>query len=395
MGQSVDHAVGRARRVFAKSEAAFNTFVNPAATDAIKIRDFSITAALERAKRIDNRSSRGVGTEQITRKKSFAWSLDAYALPSGVAGTAPDIGEVLKRAMGIETVTGGTKVDYTLNSVQAIGSLLLQDFMHDSASTPNGVLMQAVWGAVVEALTIKVSGKEEASISAEGIAASGAHTVYGTSTATISAAATSFTYAAADAGASQVGSVIKIGTDDNTGAGYTVTAVDAAGTGITFTPGLGVQQTGATPIRPFAPTETTAGSPLSATLGSVTAGGISLPIVEAELTMKNGMKPIDDEQGQDAPSDFIPGDREVTGSLKFRGRRDVLINWANRTRLGTRALVITCGNVAGNRLKINVPFAEIDVTQALDTPARDEVMVPLPFTALESAGNDEFNLSFD
>lgn len=396
MGQSVDHAVGRSRRVFAKSETTFGTFVKPVATDAIKtIGAVKMEPSQERKFRGDNRNSRGRGTEMIDGKiPPVPWSLETYLLPSGSAGVAPDVGELLKRALGTETVTGGTKVDYTLSGIQALGSLSIEQWLHDGAASPQGVLMEAIFGAWVEQLTIKISGTEEPRLLFEGAAAKYAGTAFGTTTGTVTAPATTFTLAAADAGALQVGSVIKIGTDDNAGAGYEVTAVDSAGTGITYTPALGVTQTGATPIRPFAPSETTAGSPLGVTLGSLTVDAVALPVIAFELVSKNNNKAMDEEVGQTNATDYIPGEREVSGSITYKGRRDNLIYWMQRWRTATRDLLVTVGNTAGKRLKVNVDFAKFNF-DALEIPEKEEVVVALPFDALESAGNDEFNLSFD
>lgn len=396
MGQSADHALGRSRRTFAKGESAFGTFAKPSATDAFKsISPFKFNPSKDLKFLEENRNTRGRGTERIEGNLAVTWDVEAYLKPSGSAGTAPDVGELIKRAMGTETVTGGTKVDYTLSGTQALGSLSLVQAMHDGATSATFNLLEAAFGAWIESMTIKGSGKEEPRISFEGGAANYAMAVRCTSTAGIAAAATTFTLAAASAFALRKGAVIKIGTDDNSGAGYEVTDVGSTGTAITFTPGLVNEQVGATTITPFAPSETTAGSPVAASGFQVSIDATNYPVTEFELTMKNAVSAFDDEANSNGlVSDFVPGEREVSGMVKFRARRDHLIMWAKAWSTGTHDLLITFGTTAGRRCKVNVDFAQFDVS-ALEIPQKEEVIVPIPFVGLESAGNDEFNLSFD
>lgn len=387
MGQTTDHALGRSRKNFVKAEATFATFVKPAATDAIKtLRPIKFDAKQERVDREDNRNTRDV-LERITKGVSVSWDLEAYLLPSGSAGTAPDLGPLLKIALGSETVSGGVSVTYGLNNVQALGSVSLIEEM-------NTISYEAAAGAWVEEVGLKVSGKQEARLTFAGGAAKYGRTTYCTLASGVATAATSMTITSGEERAIQIGTVVKIGNDSNSSAGYEITAMNYSTRVATFTPGLaGAGESGGAAVTAFAPSETTAGSPTSPTLGSMTIDAVSVPVVEFEWNLKNGIKPIDDEAGQANVTDYIPGFREVSGTFTLRGRRDHLLHLGKRWSFSTRALIVAIGTAAGRILTVNVPTAEIEFAPTEGDPV-EEIMMNFPWKALGSSGEDSTTLVF-
>lgn len=378
MGQNNKHVLGREQRFYAKEETTYGTFEAPAGTEAMKVLTSAVEYQQERFNRDDARQTRSY-LERTTRKKSCTWSLEKYLLPNGSAGTPPDDGLLFKLAMGTES--GST---YTLDSVQALGSAtLMREF--------NGIMSEALIGAWVESLTISVSGGEEAKVSFEGGAADHVHS----GTGTVSGAHSATTTLQLDSGEAKnfdVGSLLSIGGDDNGGAGYEVSAVDTSTDQLTV--GTSFSATDQDAVIPFAPTETTSGSPVAGIVGSFKLDGTTIPIISAEVTIANNHKMVEDEYGQDAVTDYIPGAREVTGSVTVRLRKDQIILLGRRKHFDSRDLDLRIGDTTGEQCLIECPYLEFDFSPA-EVPQSEEGTVSLPFTALGSSGEDEISIDFD
>lgn len=398
MGVSQLHALGRNRKFYVNEETTYidsenvaTAFVKPAGTDAAVILNASFTPAQERKVRDDARASRSA-LEQITGKKSATWSVESYVLPNGSAGTAPDLGPLFKGAMGTETVSGGTRVTYSLNTNQDLGSFTLTQFFNET-------FMETLTGCYVNSMTISVAGGEEPKVTFEGESSglyiptstspSAAQLTAGESTATVdgSGTAASFNVHAGEGENFKPGSVISVATDTD----LVVTAVSND----TITVDSSITFADDDEVKPFAPTETVAGSPIAGILGSLTLAGNSLPITSFEVTVANNNKGISDEAFVAGTSDYVPGFRDVTGSLSIRCRRDLAIEIGKRLDFGTQAIVVTCGDTAGKKLIVEIDDAEFEVA-AVDTPQSDEVVVPMTFRALAtSAGEDEIVIKFE
>ena len=398
MGVSQLHALGRNRKFYVNEETTYidsenvaTDFVKPAGTDAAVILNASFTPAQERKVRDDARASRSV-LEQITGKKSATWSVESYVLPNGSAGTAPDLGPLFKGAMGTETVSGGTRVTYSLNTNQDLGSFSLTQFFNET-------FMETLTGCYVNSMTISVAGGEEPKVTFEGESSglyiptttspSAAQLTAGESTATVdgSGTGTSFDVHAGEGENFKPGSVISVGSDTDLVVESVSNDTITVDSSITFTDD--------DEVKPFAPTETVAGSPIAGILGSLTLAGNSLPITSFEVTVANNNKGISDEAFVAGTSDYVPGFRDVTGSLSIRCRRDLAIEIGKRLDFGTQAIVVTCGDTAGKKLIVEIDDAEFEVA-AVDTPQSDEVVVPMNFRALAtSAGEDEIVIKFE
>ena len=398
MGVSQLHALGRNRKFYVNEETTYidsenvaTDFVKPAGTDAAVVLNASFTPAQERKVRDDARASRSA-LEQITGKKSATWSVESYVLPNGSAGTAPDLGPLFKGAMGTETVSGGTRVTYSLNTNQDLGSFSLTQFFNET-------FMETLTGCYVNSMTISVAGGEEPKVTFEGESSglyiptttspSAAQLTAGESTATVdgSGTGTSFDVHAGEGENFKPGSVISVASDTD----LVVTAVSND----TITVDSSITFTDDDEVKPFAPTETVAGSPIAGILGSLTLAGNSLPITSFEVTVANNNKGIADEAFVAGTSDYVPGFRDVTGSLSIRCRRDLAIEIGKRLDFGTQAIVVTCGDTAGKKLIVEIDDAEFEVA-AVDTPQSDEVVVPMTFRALAtSAGEDEIVIKFE
>ena len=388
MGQSQDHALGRSRRAFAKAEASFGAQISLTATDALKTtKPFKFDAKVDRQNRVDNRATRDY-LERITRLTTVKWDVESYLLPSGSAGTKPNIGTLLKIGLGTETVNGGVSVVYGLNNTQSMGSATISQYFN----TPAGIFMETGIGCWVDEVQLKVSGKDEPRLTITGGAKAYAQT--GT-TLTVGAGApgtNTLTITAGDAGTLMNGSVVAIGADTNSGAGYLVTAGGGTAS-LTISPACSAGYAGGVAVTPFTPSETTVGSPVSFTLGSATLDGGAIPITDFELHIKNNNKLITDEAFNVGVSDYLPGNREVSGKFTIRARKDQIVNWGKRWALATHAIVVNVGTIAGKKLAVSVPTAELEFVAA-NIPVDDAALFDFPFTGLGSSGEDSTTWTF-
>jgi hypothetical protein len=195
-----------------------------------------------------------------------------------------------------------------------------------------------------------------------------------------------------DADAFEIGSVIAIASDDNSGAGYKVT--NKSTTTLTLEDTASWSNSAA--VTPFTAAEATVGSPSPGITGSVTlAGNSGIEIVAFEVTLKNNIKPMADEAFSAVVTDFIPGYREVTGSLTVRCAKDQALELGKRRAFGTRDLQVVSGSGTGKVCTIDLDDVEFQFS-ALDIPESEEVVITLPFIALASSAtaNDELTITF-
>jgi hypothetical protein len=383
MGQNQGHALGRNRRDFIKKESTPFTFETLADANALKLLNFSLNLAHERGDREDWRPQRSI-MERITRRKVGSWSLEAYMLPSGTAGTAPDLGAVLEVAFGIApTVVGGTSVTYNLTPNQNMGTFSAHQGFPIASGQAYGKTARGCWA---ESLGISINGTDAPRITAEGGCADVAHSGFGTSSATSSG--TTITLQSGEGAYFQPGSFIIVQGGDIrsvvsiAGDVLTVNSATAVSTGHWVAAWQGV-----TPV--------TVGAPLGGITGGITIGGDTVSAVSMDINLANNHKAIDDEALASTVEDYIPGFRSVTGTIAVRARGDYLKYMLRRQAFAPVAVNVTVGNVAGSRIKFNMAAVEIEYGED-QVPGDAEVTLQLPFKALgSSAGDNELVIAFD
>jgi len=385
MGVDTAHGLGRELKFFAVPESTNGTFKKPATGEAAKILACSMGPNTARDVREDSRQTRSA-LERITGKSTYPWTLEAYVIPSGTAGTPPDLHELYKQVLGTYANNSETSDVYTPANTQSVGLLSLVRHYSD-------VAMEAVRGAIVESMTISAPGGDKPKVTFEGVAMGHIHTGATTLNGAMSASAT-MVVATADGRNIHDGSVVKIDADDNSGAGYEVT-VDSARP--SFTIETTATADNADPVTPFTPTETTAGSPANGIAGSVVLdySGTPIPInvIAFDVTVANQHEIVEDEAFQPGPTDYIPGWRMVTGSIQFRARKDFIRELGKRHDFTARELRVTIGDTAGAKLQIDLDQVEFEFND-LDMSNPTGGLITLPFTALGSSGEDEIELTF-
>ncbi len=389
MGQSSEHIVGRFQKYFAKREVTFGAFVKPVATDAFKARQHTFTPSKDRIDRDDVRQTRDL-LERTDGLEMATWAFpDNLLLPSGVLGTPPDAGPFFETALGTETIDPGVSVIYSLSAQQDLGSLSL--VAHDGQ---NDAWQEVVHGASVNALSFNIDGANRPTWSVEGSAVryratgklatvNGAH-----------AGVALINVTALNQDAVDVGTVVQFNAEDNGGAGYEVTAQDRAANTITITPVLANPLVGGETIKGFAPAETTAGSPVPGVLGSFLVDALGFPITAAVVNISNEIALIDNEAGQTNPTDYIPGpDRVIGGTLNIRPTADQSAILGNRKNFPDRAIVLTMGSIAGNKVEISMPQCEFDMSEVA-IPDAPEATMTIPFRAKGTGTENALTLKY-
>lgn len=382
--------VGIDAKYFWHTESTFNTAIATVAGDGIPTIECKIEPDYEHHKSKEHTGSASLESEIVGYQKG-KWSLSAYARPNA-AGTAPDIGEILKAAYGIETVSGGVSVTYSLS-----GSSLAEPYTGQLVRHAGNYFFEVANGCVVEEVTYEIAGNDEPKISFSGSFAQYGWCYGGTTTATVSAAASTFTLAAADRGKIGVNARIQIGTDDNSGAGYLVTAYNTSTGVVTFSPVLANTQTGATTIVPYTPTPTTSGTIIGGIDAGLTLGSDSLGFISGKVTVKTGNRLLDKEATAVRPSRAARGPREISGEidayfLSENSAQKVGKAWES----ALQSVLLRFGsNTAGSRLKLNFANARVQVTP-VELPEAEEATCKFKFLARKSAAaNDEHTAVYD
>jgi hypothetical protein len=378
-------AQGNEELLFVKKESIEGEFEYPAAANAL----LAIGAATS------NQDDEFIPDAQVRNRRSHmspikgrtnpgTWGLSTYTKPSGVLNTPPEADVLFECAMGKKSVNGG--VVYALDS---------------SINYPSFSLLRKVGhtcffmaGATVNDLTMKVSGAE---IGQETWGGQFMHWYLAGESVLTTAAITSDTHIHVDDPLRYSDSVIKIvvGADDNSGDGYLVTDVNYATGQIDITPNIVTGALLGAAVKPWYPsTQTEVGTPVHGKYGAVTIDGKTAIILEATITLGNGIKYYTDiKDGKMYPSIYgAPGFREVSGTLRlyfFKNMPNYFYRSSNQVQ---NNLIVPCGNVSGRIMEINCPRIEYK------TPAisgEEDVMVDLAFQAVSSsAGDDELAVTF-
>ena len=377
-----DFALTRHRKFFAKYEATIGTFAKPAGTDAAKVLRADLGLDIERKVRMDSRQTRDA-LELITGLAVAPWSIEAYVLPSGTAGTPPDLHDLFYACMGGYTNTPATSDAYALASGTVLRTLSLVDHYSDR-------YMRALKGAFVDKMKISSKGGEEPKVTFEGFAMGHIHTGTSTLNGAMGGVAT-MVVQTADSYNFEAGSVVAVDDSTNAGAGFQIT-VDSARP--SFTLEAVVTESNGANVTPYSPTETTAGNPINGIGGSLTIdGGSAVPILGVDVSLDNKIKPRDDEAFQQFPTGGIPDYREVTGELTVRAHANQILELGKRKAFGARAILITLGTVAGKKCVISIPYAEFKFTQE-EFPDGDSGIIKLPFIGKGSSGEDSLAVTF-
>ncbi len=365
---------------FFKPESTYGVAVKPAAADAFRATSITMGAPVGREFPNDRRNTRSRIERTESRTPVQPWNATGILRPSGTAGTAPDIGDLLKHTLGTETVAGGSSVTYSL----------LKDPTALSASIYRSTtdLGEGVYGACVQTLNLTWSGDSYITWNAAGVAKDYIQTGNTLANGTGSSATALIVD---DADFYTKYSVISLASTND----IQVTAVNYSTNTLTIASSSWSDNA---IVKPYFPSPTLAGDPLFGTSGSLSLdnGSTTITHLGGSITVTTGIDLLNTEFGGSSATDVVvPAYREVSGSVDFLVRKDEAHLFTEFRRQVQKDVVITLGTDSGKRLKINCNVTEFDPTQR-DSPESDMIRYTANFVALaSSSGEDEVTLVFD
>ncbi|WP_025322262.1 hypothetical protein [Deferrisoma camini] len=374
---------------FVVAETTEGTPVFPAAADAVQLRD---GIGLPSQPTAHTRANEVADTGSVTAlirdlRSSGTLRLPFYFRPSGTAGSKPQEAPILKALCGTETVNAGTSVVYTLHKDQSPYTIWF--------GVGNVVVFAT--GAKINQLSIRQSenGFAEAEAGAQFVRlgwcgeSSLSSAINGATTPTP-------TVPVADAKPFSVGARIQVGTDDNGGSGYTVTAVDTSTNELTVSPDVNTDQSSGAAVVPLAlPTPTKVGAPID-DRPAVKVNGTAVKWKEWSVEYTRELSEItevpEDPTQADYPVGLAAKTRTVNASVRSVMRTSSVVNLRADDTDKSFAVDWTHRS-AGSRLLIELPQGRYNVGEV--ETADPTLEITLPFDAkASSALEDEIKFTY-
>jgi len=382
---------------FVKAQATFDTWENFASTDAVS----PVQRSLEMEPVQDvTPLNEAVGTQSYqggTLSQRGGTFKGTFKVKPRALGVAPDIGEILKHALGVETVVGSTSVEYTLSDTVTPSGLQIVKHLE-------GFMQETISGGIVSDLTIKATRNEDPTIEVNGAAARYGRIVKDViGTGGVVTSATSCPVNDASRGSFLEPCHVQIGDDNNSSDGYIITAHDdtAGSADFTFSPGLaGAGESAGEDVVPWVPqTRSEGGTVLAGVNHSLTIDGVSLGFMSATIKITTGLAGRDKEATTDRINGISKvGERviefEIEGLLKTGATGSAPL--AGRAfDLAEHDIDLTIGNAAAARMKISIPAGEARVN-ATQHPESEDVTITISGRAKQSSSAaDELSIMFD
>ena len=392
-------ATGATQIAWVKKETTQGTFEKPAASDAILVIS-DITGKQDRIFLEDAQKR-----QSLSRLGRVAgpynpgeWSIATYIKPSGSLGTEP-VGSVLLEALfGKKTVTSGTKVEYSLYTID------------DSIITLSMIIKRGwetyfISGAFVDKGSFPIKAGDGNDAIFQGTFSGQFLKSYLAGTDSLSSAIDGTTTPVTtipviDAKKYEAGAYIVVGSDDNSGQGFKITAVDTSANTLTIEDGVTTSQASGAVVKGWTPDVVESGYLIHGRFGLVQTSedGSSyndFVITEATIEMANNFNVLNDEKTGDAYPRTITKtqvrDIDLSISRYFypeESRRRFDAN--NQTRFWIK---IPVGDTAGKRARfefLNVQFESPEVS------GDAEMNVALKGKAYATSTlDDEIKLIFD
>ena len=377
-------ALGWQRRAYVQKETTYGTPVMPLAAASIPALEFNITPRQERIARDDTTGIRSFPNNRFSGRKGADWTLRKYMIPSGVAGTAPDDGDLLQAAFGDVTSLTNT-VQYTPDD---------DDLPSLSLYRHGGHFMDGCFGAAVNQLVMNFSGSDFSTFEFSGQAKD--FVWAGTVSLQNKANKSVTNIKVADADFYSANTIIQIGAQSNGATGYKIVSVSSNGT-MKISPALASTVVTSATVSPFAPTVTITGDALHGITGSLSVTGDAtntISIMSASVTLNNNLQLRDDEYGQSTPTAIILDRRRaVTFTQELYVTKTLFFLFGEGARFRAQNITLVAGNTAAKRFRALMPQGEFEVPSIPDPGSEGEYTLTVAGSALStSAGQNDLQL---
>jgi hypothetical protein len=381
-------AITEGQEIFVVAETTPGTLVFPAAADlVVATGDGSL-----------NQNPTFTDSEEIANTRSVldsfrditpagTWEIPTYIRPSGAAGDVPSTAAILEALFGDETIVGGTSVTY--GCAMSLGTVSIWVKKKHSGVDEGTVFFAS--GATVDQLSLGVTSKGAVKGDFSGgfmqLGWCGTDQLNGA----LSGAETDIVVN--DAKKSCVGGRIKIGIDDNSGAGYAITAVNVSTETLTISPANAGAQDDDTTVAPFLPTGTKTGTPAENRNATLSVGGSEINFKNLDLTFTNAIEYLTEEiTTSEYPEDYAEGKRNVDGSIDIYLRHDDLQYFYDAMQNTDKAIILTVSGGAGYIMALTMGQCRLSVPVVSSTAPT--VSLNIPYKAKASTGEDEIEMAF-
>ena len=381
---------------FAALESAYDTFAAFAAADAIGRISLNLRPTLNLLRRAEHRGSQSIAGHDKD-KYGGDWDLSAELKVTTPAGDFPELSVFLEAAMGQKT-DAGASVNYT-HLLKSLLSLQLGNFN----GTDFGEIANGCW---LRNLRIAHEGSQYVMVSASGGFASYAR-LHGAPLVDGAHAQGASTIGLSSGHASKIISgllssqmVVDFGAGlDNSGAGYTITAVDYDADELTISPAIaaGDDLSGGEEIRVLVPTPAFEGLQVGTTEGITAVDGADLDYTRFSYELDTGIQGSALEGSRNRPSRLeLSEDRVVSGEFAAYSLDENAHLQAKAANDDPVAIAHRFGpDTAGARFKINVPAAALTLFP-IEKSEKGPYMIAAAYEGEQSAApEDESSLVVD
>jgi hypothetical protein len=381
--------IARDQSIFVKKETVQGTLVYPTATDYIVAADI---VTLNQKEKFENSpkvyNSRDVTDVCQNMPSPGDWMIPVLLQPSGVLGTAPAEDELMEATFGKKTVNAGVSVVYSQTIEKPSYSIWVKKghtVFYASGATVNDLKLVFDNSCYVKA---EFSGQ----FMKMGWAGSSQLA------ATFTAAGTTVTVD--DAKSYTVGSKIYFvnaagtTTADNSGTGFTVTAVNTTTNVVTFTPacptGFAIDDW----IKGFLPAGTEVGAgPSAAKKGIVKIDNVDTRTRSFEITMSDNIKYLDDERTTSGfPESFVEGKRSVSGVISLYFRNTDLKYFHDARNKTYKAFKLVIGDTAGSIIEFSALRTMMEMPEIEN--ADPTLGIKTNIMAIGTSGEDSFSVTY-
>lgn len=308
-------------RIFAAPETTNGTAVAPTAAYGLKLLSgCKVDQEVPHLTDEQRRYTFSMGDPIQGKRNVGAFNIPIYMNMPSALGTAPEWRRLMKSVCGVETVTADTSVVYTLSGPTVAPNTVTLWYL-------DLISQRRATGAIVKELALKYNSAPSDQGSIFNAAFSGEFLQQSKCTEDLLNTATdgsSSVLVVTDGTKFQVGNRVQVndnGTiDDNSGAGYPITAISTNTLTVTGTVAAHATPANCT-VEPWAPsTVTEVGSPAHAGIGTSSIAGTTIKMVSADVKITSPwMIPTDEQSTNEYPgASYVPANkREISGTVKL------------------------------------------------------------------------------
>lgn len=383
-------------RVLAVLESTFGTVPNPVGTDAIEVIDIDMGPAEQGDVRPTK--DRTIGRDETLefvegRVQPIPFSISTSVKTRADADDAPEEDALYQAAQLGRTINAGTSVVYNVTSAPTLQGLSVYVAHGPAASV---VFAEQGRGGVIKSLTWEF-GDKELSLKAAGAFIGKYHLGSSDSVTLADGSGTSLTHAS--------GEEYRFGISGTQGGWYTIddasdehikaTAMNYSTRVMTIARGQlsssGAAHT-AKPMRPYVPTLTLTGSPISEANVTCTIDGTATRCTKGSITLNTGADHLPGESGSKYIQGLKVGRVSVQGSVDLVLTRDLVKFLGQATQRDAMAIAIACGTGAGGIVTLNLPTVEL-MSMPVPSPNEGVTIVTLSFRVRGGSGGDCFDVT--